>query len=674
MILRRLAQEFFGIDTNSLRVKAYFFSNLVLVSVLVVMSILIWRQRRHDASDKAGELVQSGLLRLKNTIQVFDLATNQQGEEITRIALSDLPDSLATWGMAGGLSSETTMILQKKYSDYLVNNLKILFEKERFYKSGFPVLISKKGVYIIHPSDQGEDVSDRIFFQQIISSGKNAGHSVYKWPESRQGKSREQYFQYVDKLDAYLVVSFYTHELYSGSNGLRIRFVAVCLAILIVFNILLKIVFRRLFGTLDVLNVHLGAMALGQHPGRINYLAEDELGSIIKSTNALHDGLDKTSEFAIKIGSGELETAFTPLSNSDVLGNSLLDMRKRLLQSQKEEAERKKEDEKRSWANQGIAKFSEILRESHNVQKLCENIVVNLVDFLQANQGGVFVYNDENPQEPKLELMASYAYNRQKFLKKEILPGEGLVGAVALERKSVYLKNIPEDYAAITSGLGGSRPRCLLIVPLKNEENLLGVLEIASFEEIRDFEREFVEQLAQSIGSTLSSAKLNETTARLLEQSRLQSEALASQEEELRQNMEEMQATQEEMKRKQADLQNQQGFLNQLVDKIPVGIFMKNMDRKYVIVNQEFGKLFGRTSMKMLSKKDPDLFTDAQELNLVTSTDNQVIDSNKQVVIPEHKITLADGKTKTVKTIKVPFVNNANQKFILGVTYEKSDN
>lgn len=672
MILRRLAKELFGVDINSLRAKAYLYSNVLIIIILLLMGGLMIRQKNRESREKADQLVTSSLQRLRNTILSFGLPYNSQGQEIAQIVLSDIPADTGFAARPSGLSANTSVILEKKYQDFLLTNLRTLFEKERFYKSGYPLLISRKGVYMVHPSDEGEDVSDRLFFQQIVSSGRNSGQSQYRWPESRSGAVRLQYFQYIDKLDAYLVVSFFRSELKSSNQWLITRLILLSLIILLLANVLLHYVFRRLFGKLGELSGQLADMALGKHPGKLAYLQDDELGHIITNTNALHDGLDRTSDFALRIGSGELESEFAPLSEGDVLGNSLLEMRKRMVQNQKEQAERIKEDEKRSWTNQGIAKFSDILRESHNVQKLSENIISNLVEFLKVNQGGLFIYNAENPEAPMLELVASYAYNRQKFLKKEILPGEGLVGAVALERKAVYLRNLPDDYVAITSGLGGAKPRSLLIVPLKYEDNLLGILEIASFEEMQDHEREFVERIADSIGATLSSAKLNETTAHLLEQSRLQSEALASQEEELRQNMEEMQATQEEMKRKQSDLQNQQGFLNQLLDKIPVGVFMKNADRKYVIVNQEFGKLFGKSSMKMLSKKDPDLVANEEELKIITNTDNQVFDTNQPVVVPEHTITLADGKTKVVRTVKVPFVNSANQRFVLGVSYEKN--
>ncbi|MFO7657516.1 MAG: PAS domain S-box protein, partial [Bacteroidales bacterium] len=104
----------------------------------------------------------------------------------------------------------------------------------------------------------------------------------------------------------------------------------------------------------------------------------------------------------------------------------------------------------------------------------------------------------------------------------------------------------------ITSGLGKSNPKCLLLVPLISENELYGVIELASFNPLSQHELNFVERVAENIAATIASVRTNVRTTKLLEDSRERTQAIAAQEEEMRQNMEELQATQEELAR-QAD-------------------------------------------------------------------------------------------------------------------------
>jgi len=313
---------------------------------------------------------------------------------------------------------------------------------------------------------------------------------------------------------------------------------------------------RSISDPLHKLKSYLQPLSKGILPDKLMEMQGlDEFSRMTNSVNELIEGLKQTTSFATTIGNGVFNTDFKPLSEQDDLGNSLLEMRKNLLQAQKEEEKRKYEDSLRKWANEGLAKFSEIMRQStNNIESLASNVIKNLVGFLEANQGGLFLINDLKKDDIHLELVAAYAYNQERRKKKKIYLGEGLVGMCAIEKASVYMTEVPNDYLTITSGLGGSNPKSLLIVPLKVEDLIFGVVEIASFKTFEKHEVEFVEKVSESIASTLSIAKINARTAELLEQSQQQAEEMAAQEEEMRQNLEELQATQEESARREAEM------------------------------------------------------------------------------------------------------------------------
>ena len=257
----------------------------------------------------------------------------------------------------------------------------------------------------------------------------------------------------------------------------------------------------------------------------------------------------KVLDFTNKLINDHLDAVYEIQDDEDKLGKSLINLRDNLNTNKSIELKRRKEDDQRNWVAEGLAKFSEILRKNNDsMQVLSYDIINNLVKNLTANQGGFFILLDDGSSK-YFEMTACYAYDRKKFADNRIEWGDGLIGTCAMERQTIHMTNLPDDYVFITSGLGKANPRSLVIVPLIINDEIHGVIEVASFKEFEKFEIEFVEKVAESIASTISTVKINLRTAHLLHESREQAEILATQEEQMRQNMEELQATQEEAER-----------------------------------------------------------------------------------------------------------------------------
>jgi len=281
----------------------------------------------------------------------------------------------------------------------------------------------------------------------------------------------------------------------------------------------------------------------------------DEIGQMAKALNLVVQGLKDVSDFTVAIGKGNFDIEFKPLSEEDALGLSVVEMRDELQKAKEEEEKRQEEVQQRNWSSQGVALFSDILRKyNDDMETLSYEVISNMVRYTNSNQGGIFIVNDNDRDKPFLEMTSCYAYDRQKFLKKRIEVGEGLVGRCYQEQEKIYLTEIPTDYIKITSGLGDNNPSCLLLIPLAYNDNIFGIMEIASFNEYQEFEIEFIERIGESIAATISSVKANIQTAILLEQSQQQAEEMSSQEEEMRQNMEELRATQEQSSRREEEL------------------------------------------------------------------------------------------------------------------------
>lgn len=277
----------------------------------------------------------------------------------------------------------------------------------------------------------------------------------------------------------------------------------------------------------------------------------DEIGEMSIALDNLVKGLKRTSNFAKKIGKGEFMTEYSALSKQDTLGNALLLMRDSL-------ATVAEDGRKRNWVTEGLASFGEILRKnSDNIIELSEHLISEVIRYIGANQGGIFIINNDNPHDIFMELTGCYAWDRLKYLEQQVYLGDGLVGQSWQEKQTLYITDVPSDYISITSGLGDAPPSTILIVPMIVNEEVFGVIELASFEIIQDYKVKFVERLAETIASTISTVKVNQRTKVLLEKSQQASEQMRLKEKQLRENQDVLEVTQRKMETNLKEIETQ---------------------------------------------------------------------------------------------------------------------
>lgn len=191
--------------------------------------------------------------------------------------------------------------------------------------------------------------------------------------------------------------------------------------------------------------------------------------------------------------------------------------------------ENQKETELRNKLNEGSKKLNTILQHSTDIDKLSNDIIKNVVNFLEIEQGGIFVVNDENPEEQFLEMKAHFAYNKDRLAEKIIPVNTGLLGRAVLEKESIYMTELPENYTKIESGFGEREPKSLAIIPLIFTNNVLGVIEIASENEIEPYKIEFLENFGENIASAFSNIKITKKTQELLSKTQHQAKEIETQ-------------------------------------------------------------------------------------------------------------------------------------------------
>ncbi len=324
----------------------------------------------------------------------------------------------------------------------------------------------------------------------------------------------------------------------------------------------------------------------------------DEIESISNSVNKIILGLKQTYQFAEKIRKGDFEAHFTQLSNKDILGTSILEMRNSLVRADKEKQKRKLEEEQKIWISQGLNHFAVVLREDNdNLQKLSANIINNLVEYTHVHSGAIYLI-EQSGNERFLQMYASCGFPKERLTQNIIYPNEGPVGRCMLEKETIFMDDVPKDFTAISSGLGRSLPKAILIVPLLVNEEVIGVLEIESLQPIEEHIIRFVETVATPISATISTVRINVKTAKLLHESQIQADELAQQEEEMRQNMEEMQATQEEAAKRESEYMR-------LIGALSSGVIYVEYDTvgNIIHVNDNLLQLFKLSKDQVVGKK-----------------------------------------------------------------------
>lgn len=211
-----------------------------------------------------------------------------------------------------------------------------------------------------------------------------------------------------------------------------------------------------------------------------------------------------------------------------------------------------------SWLNSNMARVTELLEGINSLEEVGQRFISEFTPILGAHYGAIYIrQEDKHPN--KLEMKGSYAHEGGEEPKVAFMVGEGLVGQAALDKKPVVLKSAPEDYMKVESAWGASKPASIMIYPILFESEVLGVVELASFEETTSLQEQLMSQLSQSLGIIL-----NNITGRLrVEQLLRESQAMT---EELQVQSEELQTQQEELRRTNENLEEQTNALKRSED------------------------------------------------------------------------------------------------------------
>ncbi|MCJ8298378.1 MAG: ATP-binding protein, partial [Pseudomonadales bacterium] len=200
-------------------------------------------------------------------------------------------------------------------------------------------------------------------------------------------------------------------------------------------------------------------------------------------------------------------------------------------------------------AKEQLNHLNAVMAGVQEVAALSDNILKFLAPILGANQAAMFLLNNQI----ELDLVGSYArtdrqqQNHYKF-------GEGLVGQAAVNKSIAIVDNVPENYLQISSGLGSSIPCSLLLFPVLQDDQVIAVLEFASFNTYHSRQAEFLQQIQETLAIALQSAKSREVTNQLLKTNQLNVLELKDQKHRLQSSNDELETQTQQLKKSEEGL------------------------------------------------------------------------------------------------------------------------
>lgn len=227
------------------------------------------------------------------------------------------------------------------------------------------------------------------------------------------------------------------------------------------------------------------------------------------------------------------------------------------LRRQKEEIERHKTEilEKENaaletnWYNKGMTMIMDIIsKNSRDLDTMASQFITILVEYLGVNVGAFYILNKPENEEPYFEMAGSYAINKSRS-NTAISIHEGYLGVCYKDKQKLIINNLPQGYISLESGLGRVSLKNLILIPILLDNDLKGVIELASLEMLPDYKIALLDKLADNLASSIEIVQMNSRMKKVVDQLHQHMEEVNNQKEEMMQNIEEMRATHEESER-----------------------------------------------------------------------------------------------------------------------------
>ncbi|WP_198944080.1 HAMP domain-containing protein [Streptomyces sp. CB03234] len=221
-------------------------------------------------------------------------------------------------------------------------------------------------------------------------------------------------------------------------------------------------------------------------------------------------------------------------------------------------------NEEQDWLKGNLARISGLMQGRRDLDDVASLIMSELTPVVSAQHGAFFLamptgaggeIGADEDGSYELVMRGSYGYS-SGAMPTSFRPGETLIGTAAEEKRTIQV-NVPPGYLKISSGLGEAAPAHVIVLPVLFEGKVLGVIELASFQPFTQIQRDFLNQIAEMIATSVNTISVNTKTEVLLKQSQELTEQLRERSAELESRQKALQDSNAELEEK-AELLAQQ--------------------------------------------------------------------------------------------------------------------
>ncbi len=552
-------------------------SNLVLVALITIGSLYFLDSIKSNINEYEDEKmkVQKNIHILTTAIQKLHISVIR-----SQVNSENLQLSFPFWDKD---LSEIKIILQNQSKEWTNNDKEILknfVQNLEKYEESFLQVSKLMEDYHLKQDINKLQESQKIVFNKL----QNYYDQTTLWLD-KLASSRNKILK--SKFDNYLNETFF-FNIYLASGV-----IVLGLIILVMSSYLVRTVLK------PIVEIHnyTKQLADGETPPKLQIDQDNILSSIAQNLSILSNRYQKIQIFSDAIIYKKSLPALDTQTD-DRFFKSLLELKEKIQYFENQ-------NELKNWALKGHLLFSELLRKSHTLESLSDEFIIQLCRYVKTQQAALFIVDAES-KIPKLVLSSTYAQNASPAFHETFFFGEGLVGQVAISLETIYITNVPDDYINMNIGESSIKPACLMIVPLVSNDNLYGVLEIASLKILYPEEQEFIKIISSNFASVISNIYNNKKTLQLLQQAEELTEKLKLKSDELQQYALELEKNQFEVKQINQKLEKQMLALDQtakelLLSEKKLQTILQNSSEVIAIFDEDYSlKYISPSSLSIL--------------------------------------------------------------------------